>query len=103
MDMQMIVAIIRNDRLEAVEARLRHVGVEGISVSKVKGYGEYRNFFASDWMSEEARLEIFASSGQADAVVEAITQAGCTGAPGDGIVAVVPVRALYRIRTREAA
>ena len=99
MDIRQIVAIIRGDRLEAVEEKLKGVGVERINVSKVKGYGEYRDFFARDWMVEEVRLEIFTRQHKVDAIIGAIVGAAHTGVPGDGVVAVVPVDKLYLIRT----
>lgn len=103
MDIKLIVAIIRRDKLEEVEARLRDTGVEGINVSKVKGYGEYRNFFSHDWMVDEVRIEIFTRKDELETVIEAIMDAAHTGGPGDGIVAVVPVESLFLIRTRSEA
>lgn len=103
MDIRQIVAIIRSDRLEAVEEKLKGVGVERINVSKVKGYGEYRDFFARDWMVEEVRLEIFTRQHKVDAIIGAIVEAAHTGVPGDGVVAVLPVDKLYLIRTMAEA
>lgn len=103
MDIKLIVAIIRRDKLENVEARLRDTGVERVNVSKVKGYGEYRNFFSGDWMTDEVRLEIFTKEDEVKIVTEAILNAAHSGLPGDGIVAVVPVEKLLLIRTRSEA
>lgn len=103
MDIKYIIAIIRRDRLEPVERKLQDIGVERINVSKVKGYGEYRDFFARDWMVEEVRLEIFTRTDEADAITAAIMDAAHTGVPGDGIVAVVPIEKLFLIRTRSEA
>ena len=68
MEIKLIVAIIRRDRLEPVEEKLKQIGVERINVSKVKGYGEYRDFFARDWMVEEARLEIFTRKDEVETI-----------------------------------
>ena len=103
MDVRLIVAIIRRDKLEQVEKRLEEIGVERISVSKVKGYGEYHDFFARNWMVEEVRVEIFTRKDEVKSVAEAIMDVAHTGLPGDGIVAVVPVEKLYLIRTRSEA
>lgn len=103
MDIKYIIAIIRRDRLEPVERKLQDIGVERINVSKVKGYGEYRDFFARDWMVEEVRLEIFTRHAEVDRITAAIMDAAHTGVPGDGIVAVVPVEKLFLNRTRAEA
>ncbi len=94
-----IIAIIRVDRLEHVEKALQALHVSGVSVSRVKGYGEYADFFARDWMSTYARIEIFTRAEHADGIVSAVAAAASTGTPGDGIVAVEPVVLLLRIRS----
>lgn len=103
MDVKFIVAIIRRDRLEQVEKKLQDIGVERISVSKVKGYGEYHNFFARNWMVEEVRVEIFTRKDEVEDVTSAIIEAAHTGLPGDGVVAVIPVEKLFLIRSRSEA
>lgn len=103
MDIKLIIAFIRRDKLEEVERKLQEIGVERINVSRVKGYGEYHDFFTRDWMVEEVRMEIFTRQDAADAVVAAILGAAHTGLPGDGIVAVMPTQKLYLIRTRAEA
>jgi len=103
MDIKMIVAIIRHDRLENVEKSLQDIGVERINVSKVKGYGEYHDFFARNWMVEEVRVEIYTRKREVETIAAAIMKAAHTGLPGDGIVAVMPVEKLFLIRTRAEA
>ena len=96
-----VTAIVRTAMLPDVERRLRELDVPGISVTKVKGYGEYANFFTSDWIVEHARIEIFLPASRAQDVAHAIVDAAATGEPGDGIVVVLPVEQMYRIRTGE--
>lgn len=103
MEIKMVVAMIRRDRLEPVEQKLRDVDVERIDVSKVKGYGEYRNFFFRDWMSDEVKIEIFTRQHNVEAIARAIIEGAHTGEPGDGVVAVLPVEKLFLIRTRREA
>lgn len=103
MDIKLIVAMIRRDKLEEVEKTLQDIGVERINVSKVKGYGEYHNFFARSWMVEEVRLEIVTRKDEVETITAAILDAAHTGVPGDGVVAVVPVEKLFLIRTRSEA
>ena len=98
MDLKQVTAIVRTDILEDVECRLRHVGVPGITVARVKGFGEYANFFAPDWKSAHARIDIFTDEAQVQRIVDIIMQAARTGTAGDGIVSVLPVEKLYRIR-----
>lgn len=103
MDLKAVIAIIRRDRLEHVEQALRDIGVHGISVSKVKGYGEYHNFFTTDWMVDSVRLEIFTREDKVDAIMAAIVAAGHTGSPGDGIVVECPIHRFVNIRLRSNA
>ena len=99
MEWKKVVAIIRTDRLEGVEERLKKTRVRGISVTRGKGYGEYANFCTTDWCVTHARLEIYCKASRADEIVNAIMGAAHSGLAGDGIVAVIPVEKVYRIRT----
>jgi nitrogen regulatory protein P-II 1 len=103
MNIKLITAIFPRDRLEAVEKTLQAIGVERIDVSKVRGYGEYRNFYARDWMIDEVKLDIFTRTDEVESITTAIMNGAHTGEPGDGIVAVVPIEKFYLIRTRSEA
>lgn len=94
-----VTAIVRVDRLERVEEALQALRVGGVSISRVKGYGEYADYFARDWMSAYARVEVFAGTDRSAAIVAAVLRAAGTGTRGDGIVAVEPVEAVLRIRS----
>ena len=74
----------------------------GIRVSKVRGYGEYMDFYERDWMSGHVRIEIFTPQSQARAIAEAIMEASHTGLPGDGIVAIQSVETVVHIESRSA-
>ncbi|MDX8378592.1 MAG: P-II family nitrogen regulator [Gallionella sp.] len=93
-------AIISCEALEKVEQCLRDLGIAGMTVTHVKGYGEYTNFYSHDGMTTHARIEIFTSTPQVDGIVLAIMDAAHSGAYGDGMIAVLPVSHLYRIRSR---
>lgn len=93
-----ITAIIRTDALENVECRLRSLGVPGVTVSRVKGFGEYANFFTPDWKSAYARIEMFIDETRVQALVDSVIATAHSGLPGDGIVVVAGVDDLYRIR-----
>jgi nitrogen regulatory protein P-II 1 len=100
MSLRKITAIIRCTLLEPVERRLQEIGVPGMTVTHVKGFGEYANFFRRDWTVTHARIEIFTEQSLVDRIVDTIQDAAHTGTPGDGIVAVLPVERLYRIREK---
>lgn len=93
-----ITAVVRLERLESVEQALQRIGAPGVTVSYVKGFGEYANFFASPPVVREARLEVVIEPEQVETIVGAIAAAAHTGTPGDGVIAVSPVEAFHRIR-----
>lgn len=98
----LIIANFRAERLEEVEKKLEHLGVERINVTKVMGFGEYHNYYASNWLESEVRVEIFTKNQEVVAIVKAIMETartGMSGAPGDGVVAVLPIPNLYLIRS----
>lgn len=98
MEYRKITAIIRNSLLEKVEDRLRLVGVKGISVSRVKGFGDYANFFRNDLLTSHSRIEIFASAEEVKKIADTIMDYAHTGHPGDGLIAVLPVENILRIK-----
>ena len=102
MSFKRITAIVRTSMLEKVEEALKELGVPGVSVSQIKGYGEYADFYARDWMVTSSRVEIFIDAECAEATAQAIMDAAHTGLEGDGIVAITPVEKIYHIRTKEA-
>lgn len=103
MDARLIIANFPSDKLQVVEKKLERLGVERLNVTKVKGFGEYHNFFAPNWLNDEVRVEIFTRKDEVEAIASAIMEVANTGLPGDGVVAVVPIEKLYLIRTRSEA
>jgi len=95
-----ITAIVAVERLEAVERALQIQGVDGVSLSQVRGYGEYQDFYKPDMMTRHARIEIFCRADEVESLVRCLMDAAHTGCAGDGIVAVLPVEELYCIRTK---
>ncbi|HED33163.1 MAG TPA: P-II family nitrogen regulator [Gammaproteobacteria bacterium] len=102
MSFKKITAIIRPNLLSKIEDALKDAGVPGVSVSEVKGYGEYANLYAKDGMVAAIRVEAFIDTECAEAVAQAIMQAAHTGLEGDGIVAITPVEKIYHVRTKQA-
>jgi nitrogen regulatory protein P-II 1 len=101
----LIIANFRSDKLKDVEKRLEKLDVERINVCRVKGFGEYHNYFAPNWLEYEVRVEIFTKREEVEAIAQAIMDAARTGTglPGDGVVAVLPIDTLYLIRTGSEA
>jgi nitrogen regulatory protein P-II 2 len=107
--MKLIIAIIKPFKLEEVRDALLGIGVHGMTVSEVKGYGRqkghteiYRGAEYAVNFLPKVRLEVAVPSDQADRVVEAITAAAKTGQIGDGKIFVAPIDHAIRIRTGEA-
>lgn len=96
-----VTAIIQMDKIEQVEEQLKAINVPGISISKVKGYGEYANFYTPDWTSTYARLEVFTSKYRVDVIAKTIIDAAHTGLATDGIVVVSPVEKILKIKTKK--
>jgi nitrogen regulatory protein P-II 2 len=106
--MKLIVAIIKPFKLEEVRDALLGVGVQGMTVTEVKGYGRqkghtevYRGAEYAVNFLPKIRIEVAVSEEQADKVTEAISDAAKTGEIGDGKVFTIPIEHALRIRTGE--
>ena len=95
-----IIAILQCSVLEKVENALQEINVSGISVTYIKGYGDYANFFQSPPLVKHARIEIFADERKVDLIISTIIQNAHTGLKGDGLVTVLPVEHIYKIATQ---
>lgn len=94
-----ITGIIRASVLDKIEKRLIREGSPGLSVTKVKGCGELKDFFTHDWLVSHARIEVFALAVDAERIAQAILEEAQSGDSGDGIVAILPVEKVLRTRT----
>jgi nitrogen regulatory protein P-II 2 len=106
--MKFIVAIIKPFKLDEVREALGAVGVTGMTVSEVKGFGRqkgqteiYRGAEYSTNMLPKVKIEVAAPDAMADRIVETIQQTASTEAIGDGKVFVLDLAAAVRIRTGE--
>jgi len=107
--MKIVMAIIKPFKLDEVRDALTAVGVQGLTVTEVKGYGRqkghteiYRGTEYAVSFLPKIKIEIAVKSEMADAVVEAIAGKAKTGQIGDGKIFVTPLEAVLRIRTGEA-
>lgn len=106
--MKLIVAIIRNEKLNDVLEALFKAEVRGLSISRVQGHGgeterveTYRGVTVKMELTEKVRLEIGVSDRFVEPTVRAILAGARTGEVGDGKIFVLPVEKVYRIRTGE--
>jgi len=106
--MKLVTAIIKPFTLDDVKAALEQVGVLGMTVSEVQGYGRqkghtevYRGAEYSVDFVPKVRIEVLIDDALGDKVVEAVVEAARTGKIGDGKVWVTPVDTVVRVRTGE--
>ena len=102
MQFRKITAIVRTLCLNDVEREVEKLGVH-MSITAVKGRGEYVNYLNPSELERHARIEIFSETNKVEKIVAAILEAASSGMPGDGIIAVLPVERVYRIRTKQMA
>lgn len=106
--MKLITAVVKPFKLDDVREALADVGVQGITVSEVKGFGRQKGHtelyrgaeYVVDFLPK-VKLEIAVDDGQVDPVVEAITKSAQTGKIGDGKIFITTLEEVIRIRTGE--
>jgi nitrogen regulatory protein PII len=106
--MKLITAIIKPFKLDDVREALSEIGVQGITVSEVKGFGRQKGHtelyrgaeYVVDFLPK-VKVEIVVSDDKVDRCIEAITKAARTGKIGDGKIFVSTVEQVIRIRTGE--
>ena len=106
--MKRVEAIIKPFKLDDVREALSDIGVTGLTVSEVKGFGRQKGHtelyrgaeYVVDFLPK-IKLEIVLAEDQIEACIEAITKAAHTGRIGDGKIFVTPIEQVIRIRTGE--
>ncbi len=106
--MKKIEAIIKPFKLDDVKEALNKIGIKGMTVSDVKGYGRqkghkeiYRGAEYEVDFIPKTKIEIIIDAGQVDQVVETIREAANTDKIGDGKIFVLPIEEVVRVRTGE--
>jgi len=106
--MKLVTAVIKPFKLEDVKSALADVGVQGMTVSEVQGFGRqgghsetYRGTEYRVTFTPKTRIEVLVDDGVVDAVIEAVISSARTEKIGDGKVWVTPVETVARIRTGE--
>ena len=106
--MKLVTAIIKPFKLDDVREALSDIGVQGITVSEVKGFGRQKGHtelyrgaeYVVDFLPK-VKIEVMVTDAAVDGVIEAITKSARTGKIGDGKIFVVAVEQAIRIRTGE--
>ena len=106
--MKLVTAIIKPFKLDDVRSALADVGVQGITVTEVKGFGRQKGHtelyrgaeYQVDFLPK-VKLEVAVGDDQLDSAVDAIVHAADTGKIGDGKIFVSALEQVIRIRTRE--
>ena len=106
--MKLVMAIVRPFKLEEIREALTPLGVQGITVTEVKGFGRqkgqteiYRGAEYHVSFLPKIKLEIAVPAAQVESVIETICRVGQTGKIGDGKIFVLPLERAVRIRTGE--
>ena len=106
--MKIVMAVIKPFKLDEVRDALTKIGVQGLTVTEVKGYGRqkghteiYRGAEYAVSFLPKLKIEVAVKSEMLEAVIEAITTKAKTGQIGDGKIFVTPLEQVVRIRTGE--
>ena len=107
--MKLVTAIIKPFKLDDVREALSEIGVQGITVTEVKGFGRQKGHtelyrgaeYVVDFLPK-VKLELAISADLLDQAIEAISKAANTGKIGDGKIFVAPLEQVVRIRTGES-
>ena len=106
--MKLVVAIIKPFKLEDAKEALAKIGIEGMTVTEVKGFGRQKGhteiYRGSEYTVDflpKIKIEVVVNDDQVDTTVDAILKAAKTGKIGDGKVFIQPIDDIIRIRTEE--
>lgn len=106
--MKKIEAIIKPFKLEEVKEALNGIGIKGMTVSEVKGYGRQKGhteiYRGAEYVVDfipKIKIEIIVETAQVDQVVDTIIRVTRTGKIGDGKIFILPVERIIRVRTGE--
>jgi nitrogen regulatory protein P-II 1 len=106
---QLVTAVIKPFRVDDVKEALKGLGIAGITMTEVRGFGRQgghtETYRGSEYQVDfvpKVKLEVLATDEDVQSVVEAIVGAASTGSIGDGKVWVTPVASVVRIRTGES-
>tara|TARA_B100001105_G_scaffold201585_1_gene165278 strand:- start:3228 stop:3620 length:393 start_codon:yes stop_codon:yes gene_type:complete len=90
-----VIAILQPEVIAALEAQLSRVGVGGITLTRVKSFGDYKNFFSRDWATDHTKAELFVDEARVGALLDVLREVTNSAAPG--VVAVLPVDSFHHL------
>jgi nitrogen regulatory protein P-II 1 len=107
--MKLVVAVIKPFKLDEVKAALTEIGLRGLTLSEVQGFGRQRGHtevyrgaeYTVDFVPK-VRIEVLVPDDEAESVRDTIAESARTGKIGDGKIWVIPIGSVTRIRTGEA-
>jgi len=106
--MKKIEAIIKPFKLDDIKEALNEIGIRGMTISEVKGYGRQKGhkevYRGAEYVVDfipKVKIEIIVDSAQLDQVISTIRESAHTGKLGDGKIFVLPVEDVIRVRTGE--
>jgi nitrogen regulatory protein PII len=106
--MKLLIAVIKPFKLEEVKAALADIGIEGMTVTEVKGFGRQKGhteiYRGSEYTVDflpKVKIEVGIDDDQVTKAIDAISKAAHTGKIGDGKIFVLPIEEVVRIRTNE--
>ncbi len=106
--MKLIVAVIKPFKLEEVKAALADIGIEGMTVTEVKGFGRQKGhteiYRGSEYTVDflpKVKVEVAVDDSRVETAIDAIMKAAHTGKIGDGKIFLLPIEEVVRIRTGE--
>lgn len=106
--MKKIEAIIKPFKLDDVKEALNEIGIQGMTITEVKGYGRQKGhkeiYRGAEYVVDfipKLKIEIVVEASQADNVVDTVAKAANTGKIGDGKIFILPVETAIRVRTGE--
>jgi nitrogen regulatory protein PII len=108
MDMKMIEAIVKPFKLDDIKDALVEIGVQGMTVSEVKGFGRqkgsHETYRGAEYTTDfvpKVKIELYVADNMVQRVLDTITRAAKTGSVGDGKIFVSDLESVLRIRTGE--
>jgi nitrogen regulatory protein PII len=107
--MKLVTAVVKPFKLEEVKEALRGTGIQGMTVTEVRGFGRQRGhtevYRGAEYQVDfvpKVKIEVLCDDGDVQGVVDAIMKSARTGKIGDGKIVVTPAEQVFRIRTGEA-
>lgn len=94
-----VVAVIPAEFVRPLQEQLQALGVGGMTLTHVKGFGEYKNLYSDDWLTEHVKIEMFVQTAMVKPLLAVLVKGSQLAGPGAGIAAVLKAEAFVHLRT----